>query len=253
MENLPSHQSAIKEWSSQSNISIDTLKKIQQGIKLEECTDAELSGELFKIYNIIGLRVQHYPSELQDQLIFRYIREKYGHKFKAELFHAFELGLFGKLDIDDINPYDQFSVAYLVKVMEAYRKYCNSLIINHTQKEEMKELPGAKMTKQQMQEELDYYKGKSDLSIFFVPYYLYDYMVELGHCGNDDWEKNKWKACMLRKNELYSQCQNKGDRDSIRALAEFSDSLDAGVLNGSDVIIVTSLAKKILVHKWLKS
>lgn len=229
------------------------LKKIQQGIKLEECSDAELSAELFKIYNIIGLRVQHYPNELQDQLIFKYIREKYGHKFKGELYYAFELGLFGKLDVDDMNPYDQFSIAYFIKVMESYRKYCNATIINHTQKEELKELPMPKMTADQMKEELEYYKSKQDLSVFFVPYYLFDYMVELGICGKDSWEEYKWKACMLRKNELYSHCQNKGDRDSVKAYGDFSNALENGVLEGSDVMIVTSLAKKIHVFKYLKS
>ena len=227
------------------NISIDTLKQIQQGQRISESSDKDLAGELFKVYNIIGLRVQHYPDELQDQLLFKYLREFYGHRFKAEILKAFELAILGRLDIQDTNCYDQFSVAYMTKIMEGYRKFTKEIIVNHIEKKEMKSIAMPEPTKDEMIAELKEWSTK-DNRIHFYPLYLYDYMQKLGY----DVEISQdflWRACMVRKNELYLNAQN--DPSLIKEYGQFCDMLDKGEITGADKMIVISLAKKIIIKK----
>ena len=139
-----------KDLISPLSISIDTLKQIQQGQRINECTDKQLAEELFKVYNIIGLRVQHYPDELQDRLLFKYLREFYGHRWKAEILKAFEYAILGKLDVQDVNCYDQFTVAYMTKIMEAYKKFTKDIITNHIQKQDIKSISMPEPTKDEM-------------------------------------------------------------------------------------------------------
>jgi hypothetical protein len=80
---------------------------------------------------IIGLRAQNYPDKIETQILLNFITENYGGHTPAEIKLAFEMAITKKLDVDSV-CYENFSVAYFVSIMEAYRTWA---------KEQIKQLP----------------------------------------------------------------------------------------------------------------
>ena len=233
-----------------SNMQTDMLLKAQQGKLIESATDQELSKALTKVYLIIGLRSQHYPNQLMDSLLFQYLRDCYGQRTLQELILAFELAIFGKLDVEDWKVYDMFSVEYLVRIMESYRRYKIKMLTENQKKPIEKMLPISKPTKEDMLRELNEWKSK-ELTINFIPLYLYDYMVECGLIENKLSQHILWKACMLRKNELHKAAMN-GSREAINDHHAFNEMVEMGEIIGAEKTIVARIAKKIMVFEYLK-
>lgn len=80
---------------------------------------------------LIGLRAQNYPDEIETQILLNFITENYGGHTPAEIKLAFEMAITRKLEVD-AKCYENFSVAYFVSIMEAYREWA---------KEQIKQLP----------------------------------------------------------------------------------------------------------------
>lgn len=214
---------------------------------ISDTKDAEINAVLLRIYTLIGLRPEAYPSKMANDMNVQYIKAAYGHYRILELLSAYELAIFGKIDAD-VNPYDQFSIAYLAKIMDAYRKHKNQTIIAGVKEKEPELLPPSKVTREEMERELAEYKKNESIKVQFIPLYLYDYMQELGY----NVEVNQdflWKACMVRKNQLYLRAES--DPSNRNEYADFCTMLEAGEIKGAEKLIVTNLAKKIIVYKKL--
>lgn len=80
---------------------------------------------------LIGLRAQNYPDEIETQILTNFITENYGGHTPPEIKLAFEMAITRKLNVDS-KCYENFSVAYFVSIMEAYREWA---------KEQIKQLP----------------------------------------------------------------------------------------------------------------
>lgn len=214
---------------------------------ISDSSDADINAVLLRIYTLIGLRPEAYPSKLASEMNLSYIKQVYRNYHIRELLLAYELAIFGKIDAE-VNPYDQFSIAYLAKIMDAYRRYKNNEIIAKVKEKDPEQLPPSKITKDEMVKELDEYRHKPDVKVQFIPLYLYDYMKELGY-NVELSQKYLWRACMIRKNDLYLRAET--DPSNRNEYAEFCKMLDAGEIKGADKMIVTSLAKKIIVWHFL--
>tara|TARA_R110000868_G_scaffold335524_1_gene596374 strand:+ start:224 stop:898 length:675 start_codon:yes stop_codon:yes gene_type:complete len=223
---------------------------MEQGKKVYDCTDSEISKCLTKVYFLIGLRPQHYPSELMDSILFKYLRDSYGNKTIDEVYHAFELAIFGRLDLEDVKVYDMFSVEYLVRIMEGYRKYKNKLIINTQVQKIDKQLPMGQATPEEMNQELNEWREKQ-VQVHLIPLYLYDYMIKLNYTNKDLPADILWKACMIRKNDLHKRAGN-GEKDAINDHHAFADMIEVGEITGAEKMIVGNIAKKIIVFEYLK-
>lgn len=80
---------------------------------------------------LIGLRAQNYPDKIETQILLNFVTENYGGHTPAEIKLAFEMAITRKLEVD-AKCYENFSVAYFVSIMEAYREWA---------KEQIKQLP----------------------------------------------------------------------------------------------------------------
>ena len=102
---------------------LDTIRKVLGGKRIADATDTELAETHTRLFFVIGLRPQHFPSKEEDRAIYGYLRANYGHKTLDELLYAFNLAIKGELNLkaDDVKVYDQYSIAYVVRIMEAYR------------------------------------------------------------------------------------------------------------------------------------
>lgn len=91
----------------------------------------KLTEALRYVMVIIGLRAQNYPGEIETQILIGFISEHYGGHTCAEIRMAFEMAITRKLNVE-AKCFENFSVAYFVSIMEAYREWA---------REQIKQLP----------------------------------------------------------------------------------------------------------------
>jgi hypothetical protein len=97
-------------------------------------TEEDMKQALRYIYILVGLRAQNYPADIAKQLLHAYIFEEYGGHTPGELRLAFKMAIQNKLSLrpEDVTCYENFSIAYFSRIMEAYREWA---------KEQIKQLP----------------------------------------------------------------------------------------------------------------
>lgn len=80
----------------------------------------ELKNALVYVYVLTGLRAQNYPAGEEKEMLHRFVVQHYGGHSADEIKLAFELAITLQLDVD-ANCYENFSIAYFCRIMEAYR------------------------------------------------------------------------------------------------------------------------------------
>lgn len=106
--------------------------------RIRQVSEESLKGVLRYVMILVGLRAQNYPADIEKQVLLNFIAENYGGHTPAEIKLAFEMAITKKLDVD-ATCYENFSVAYFVSVMEAYRVWS---------REQIKLLPAPVTTRQ---------------------------------------------------------------------------------------------------------
>lgn len=86
------------------------------------------------VFVMVGLKSQNIPVNEEKQILHEFITENYGGHTPAEIKLAFKLAITRKLDLKpaDVVCYENFSIAYFSRVMEAYRDWS---------REQIKQLP----------------------------------------------------------------------------------------------------------------
>jgi hypothetical protein len=226
---------------------IDIVKSCANSKLIKDSSDSELADRLLKIYYLIGLRPKFFPTREMDAFLFNYIRENYGHRNIDELYLAFDLAVKRRFEVKEINPYDQFSIPYLVDIMDSYRLFLKDL---HNSKEKNKlqdELPKF-VSDEEKKSDIEYWQNKQ-IDFYLVPIYLYDYMVNLKLIKEDDCLKYLEAAIKIRQNDLLRN-PDKANRQDARELQKMYDE---GYLYGSQKNIIINIAKKITIKKYYES
>lgn len=126
------------------------------GPKIVLSDEEKLLEVLRYVMVIIGLRAQNYPDTIETQILINFIIENYGGHTPAEIKLAFEMAITRKLDVE-ANCYENFSVAYFVSIMEAYRAWA---------REQIKLLPAPVKVRQLTEKE------KLDINLIWALKYL---------------------------------------------------------------------------------
>lgn len=220
---------------------------------ISDCDAHEINQQLAKIYLIIGLRPQHFPTEYETQFLISYIKEHHGRRGIGELYFAFQLAVQNKLDIDSVNPYDQFSVIYFERIMIAYRSYLNKKYIEETTIREEPKMIDYKMTDAEKWDEINEWKYKTEINIRLIPIYLYEWLEEFGEIMLDKEEKISIyeKACTMLLNIMHDDAQNNNKWVEYN---RYLNQYNAGFKNikGEYVPTIRNLAKRIAVFNYLK-
>lgn len=217
------------------------------GKKLSDCSRDEIAQALVKIYYIIGLRPQHFPTKEMDEFIFSYLISNYGHRSIRELLHAFNLAIHGELDIDDAKAYDQFSIEYLVRIMNAYRKYKNQIIMENVK--EKPALPPPPIV--ETEADLKQMKDKAEKNLYFIPLYLYNDLVQQGKIKPDE-NKYLQEACAIYKKELVLKAEN-GERGDKKFLMDYIDMFHEGEIHDPHRKSIRGIIKRLHILDYLKS
>jgi hypothetical protein len=121
------------------NVPIDGIQKAIQSKTIFDAEAYEIGQRLAQIYIIVGLRTQHLPSKEIDLFIIQFIKKNYPTRRLDELVVAFEMAVKGDFDLEDVKVYDQFTIEYLCRIMNAYAswivRYNNSKVEKYVEPE----------------------------------------------------------------------------------------------------------------------
>ena len=76
---------------------------------------------------LVGVRAQNLPNDHEKTILVNYIKKNYGGHTAEEIKLAFEKAINGELEVD-ATCFENFSVLYFSKVMNAYREWAVSQI-----------------------------------------------------------------------------------------------------------------------------
>jgi hypothetical protein len=122
---------AKQECKPQRTIELAQFENALQVKKIWHSTEDEMKIALKYIFILVGLKAQNYPANEEKQLLHAFIFKNYGGHTPEEIKLAWDMAVTKKLDVD-ATCYENFSIAYFCKIMEAYREWA---------KEQIKQLP----------------------------------------------------------------------------------------------------------------
>lgn len=94
--------------------------------------DEPIRQSLRYVFTLIGLRPEHFPTDLQKAVLIDFIRTELKQYSPEEITLAFRLAASKKIDVD-ITHYQNFSAVYLADVMDAYKTAQRSALKEYNQ------------------------------------------------------------------------------------------------------------------------
>jgi hypothetical protein len=220
--------------------------------RIGQSTAPEMMATLVKIYMLIGLRQQNYPSDVETKMLCSYLLSNYSQKTLDELYLAFDLAVKDQLEYD-LKVYDAFTIPILNGVMGAYKKW----IYNESLKVQKPAAlpPILQVTHEDKIKECDEWEQKKDIKLSLIPLYLYDWFVVTGRIDLTNEEKKVIynKAAEYRLSQLQNETEL--DRTNRHEYKSFNQLLIDGIQNikGVEQDRLRNLAKKIAVFEYLKN
>lgn len=92
-------------------------------VLIKDSNAEEIKQVLRYVMMKVGLRSQNWPQDEEKIILIAHIIENFGGNRIEEIKLAFDMAIAGKLDLDDVKCYENFSCAYFSQIMNAYRKW----------------------------------------------------------------------------------------------------------------------------------
>jgi hypothetical protein len=238
------NQQIATKQESTIGITWSTLSELMRRKPLEKSSDIEIQEALMRIYVWIGLRKQHHPTDFEARILMEFLRDTYPKMAKDELLAAFKLGIQGRLDVTDLNPFDQFSIPYLQKIIFSYRRFVSTLW-----RETPEELPKQiehKMTDAEKLAEIENYRGKN-IRLPLIPSYLYDFMVQLDLLKLTDEEKVAMYAEAIKIRE--AQIKGDGDRNEWKRFKAMKED-HFKTISFEESVAIDGIFKRLAIKKY---
>ena len=226
---------------------IDIVKATSSSKLISDCNDYELSQVFIKVYWLIGLKKHFYPNQEEDQFIFNYIKQNYGHRNIDEIYLAFDWAIKKVFEVET-NPYDQFSIPYFVKVFDEYRNYLKKLN-KEKQIEKQKEIDMPQTTDEEKLKDIEEYRIK-DLDFKLIPLFLFDYLIQLKLIDFN--EQRKYEVLSIALDLREQELRNDVDKNGRLGLKEYKEMIKAGYLEGKEKIVVQNLARRVAIRDYYK-
>ena len=222
----------------------------QTSMRITTLSNSDLMPMFHRIFLLIGLRKTQYPTPEEDVFNVAFIKKNFGHKTTSEIIEAFELAVTGKIDVD-VKHYDQFTLPYFCKIMDAYRIFNNERILA-IPPPKLKEI-AYQMTDAERLEEIEEWKKKQyDFKI--LPLYLYDWIVKYSlHIITDKIKADYYsRALKMHENELRRNFELYGIKQPY---ADFLNTKKNNYENISqiDLDTITNIYRRIFINEYLKS
>ena len=201
-----------------------------------------------RIYLLIGLRKTQFPAREEDVFNVTFIKKNYGHKTINEIIEAFELAVTGKLDVD-VKHYDQFTLPYFCRIMDAYRIFNNERILA-TPPPKLKEI-AYQMTDEERLNEIEEWR-KKDYDFKILPLYLYDWLLKYSlHAITDDLKADYYqRAVRVHENELRRNFELFGEKQPYADYLKLKAN-NFEKISDKDLNTITNIFKRIFINEYL--
>jgi hypothetical protein len=202
-----------------------------------------------RIFLLIGLRKSQFPAPEEDLFNVAFIKKNFGHKTKNEVIEAFELAVTGKIDVD-VKHYDQFTLPYFCKIMDAYRIYNNERILA-TPPPKFKEI-AYQMTDEERLNEIEEWKNKTyDFKI--LPLYLYDWLLKYDlNVITDEIKADYYnRAVRVQENELRRNFELYGEKQPYADFLKLKAN-NFEKISDKDINTINNIYKRIFINEYLK-
>ena len=220
-------------------------------ISVCDATPEQMQVLFAKIYTLIGLRGQHLPTKEHDVFHIQFIKRNYGNRKLAEIYYAFEFAILGKLDLDDVKCYDQFTMEYFSRIMSAYRRYFNQIASVTQLEAKQTTLIDKPIQPTIIEEEIKEWSEIASKTIYHFPLYLYDYLVKAGKINLSNEQKFEYldKAYKFHMNELMSEMETK----QIKQLKKMYETSGIKGLTGEICTKLRTIAKRLIVQNYYRN
>jgi hypothetical protein len=225
---------------------VDLLKTAFNSPKLSSLDYNEVKGLIKIVMAMVGLKPTEIAnmSEPEKQLIVEFIQNKFGGHTAKEFINAFTMALAGELDVD-AECYQNFSIAYIGRIMSAFRKWAAIVYKeNRTQFEKPKE-----MNNQLPTTECDWtetWEALKNGESAIIPAPVFSWAEKKGYINLTVAEKNELVAKAQSNLAFMAGTLNLPDEQVKELRKRYKNPKDILVLNEAKKIAVREALNKLL-------
>lgn len=245
----------LTEWKQPVTGDGSNLAIALSGNSINKSTVEDLKQVLRLLFIKVGLRAANFPSSEEKDVLISHIINNYGNHTPLEIRLAFEMAITFKLDLNEkeIPCYENFSCAYVSKIMNAYRKWASE---EHKQLIKQEVMPEIKeLEPMEMIEWINEYKSKSNIVVDLIPLSFYDFLLGSDMIAVSKEIKKDYfnKATTNIKTDLFNQIPICKTTDALRDFKQFEVEEKEGFKQDSSIKTrVINKAKKLIVYDYLK-
>lgn len=191
----------------------DVLKTALTDKRIFLTSEEELKQALKYIMLLVGLRTASINAmdEMEKIMLISFIRRNYSAHTVSELKLAFDLAISGKLEIKEVNCFENFTCEYFGKIMNAYRKWAQNhfdekqlfkpevKLINYTPTAEEIENGNRELIQLRYERYLN-----GDTGISFLPEFGVQQLATDGFTDAEVWQDFTKQALRYQKTEIFN-------------------------------------------------
>lgn len=204
----------------------------------------------------LGIRGGNMPVDEEKEVLLHHIVDKYGNHTHEEFILAFDLAMTGNLDIEDANSYENFSCAYVSKIMTSYRVWA-AKTYKAVVPAEKKEADKEDLNDSTMQEMWDLNKHRmftEGMSVMFAYPSLYEWREKKGDFVNSGIKKSEYiqRAVDYLISDLTEKYNTDPKPEIKKQIEDFNRMKSFSIVEAYYTGVVTLMAKRLIVYDLMK-
>lgn len=230
----------------------------------EEERIERIKGALRYAIVLVGLREHNFPNELEKGVLVDYITRAFGTHTAAELKLAFDMAIGGLLNVDP-TCYENFTPAYVGKIMNAYRKWAAQEHSQKMRENEAKEAQESNKSNEAVDWSTEWStivkRAKNgQICKELIPTDIYDWLGRMGkYPAGPDADKEELKEWNNEKWRVLFECMEQYLFDMKRAVASNEEQ---GIVTPAEIKTLIELMECVECntdgvildqHPWLKN
>jgi hypothetical protein len=209
---------APQELKPLKNGDVDIFKRSLLSYQIKNSSENDLKSVLRQVMLKVGLRAANLPNDEEKQILLAFINQNYGNHTTGEIILAFDLAIAGKLDLKEVNCYENFSCLYFALIMNAYRKWASVQVryIPDEVQSQLSEPPPKQSNGEFVAFWLNEWKESATKNYFLFGQFTKIYEILADNNLIDLTEKEKESIKAKVKNDLMNSCSTENEIVKMR-------------------------------------
>lgn len=245
------------EWKQPVSGDASNLAVALSGNTINKSTVEELKQVLRLVFVKVGLRANNFPNDEEKDVLIGHVINYYGNHTPLEIRLAFEMAITYKLDLPekDIPCYENFSCAYVSKIMNAYRRWAVEERKQIIKTEPVMIAEPKEVSPIEMIEWINEWKSKDKIILDLIPLVFYEFMVTTDMIEAPKEMRIDYfnRSATIIKTELMNELPVCKTNDAYKAMQEFTKQEDLKFKESTSLKIrIANKAKKLIVYDYFK-